>query len=262
MVLQSLIQFIINEITILFTALMFYSKIPGPKWVPFTKEHLDATSRYFPLVGIIVGSIGALVFVVADYIFPLPIAIILSMISTIAVTGYFHEDGFADICDGFGGGNTKEKILTIMKDSRVGAFGAIGIWLMLSIKYLSLSEINSIILPASIVAAHSISRFATSTLMFTHKYVRENDPTGKALANRISIPNLLIGGIIGISPLLLFNNFYYFLILIPVAIVTLILGQYFKSRIGGYTGDCLGATQQITEVTVYLCLLVNLNVLK
>ena len=121
------------EIRLFFTALMFFTRLPCPAWVGYSESYLNHSARYFPLVGVIVGGIGGLTFWLAQLIWPPSIAVLLSMLATIAVTGAFHEDGLADSCDGFGGGWGKEQVLAIMKDSRLGTFGAIGLGLILAL---------------------------------------------------------------------------------------------------------------------------------
>ena len=104
-----------KQVHIFFNALSFFTRIPSPNWVDFSEENRQRSIIYFSLIGILVGLIGALIFYGALQILPLSIAILLSIVSTTYITGAFHEDGFADVCDGFGGGWTKEKILVIMK---------------------------------------------------------------------------------------------------------------------------------------------------
>ena len=123
-----------KELHIFFTALMFYTRIPCPKNINHHPDYLNKASRYFPLVGWIVGGISFLIFYMTSFLFSVEIAVLLSMITGVLVTGAFHEDGFADVCDGFGGGWTKEKILMIMKDSAIGAYGAIGLVLLFFIE--------------------------------------------------------------------------------------------------------------------------------
>ena len=133
-----------KELHIFFTALLFYTRIPCPKNIDHNPDYLNKASRYFPLVGWIVGGISFSVYYLSSFLFPSQIAIVLSIIAGILVTGAFHEDGFADVCDGFGGGWTKEKILLIMKDSSIGAYGAIGLVLLFLLKFQSMSEVFSI----------------------------------------------------------------------------------------------------------------------
>lgn len=245
-----------KEIRIFFTALMFFTRIPCPKWVGHEPEYLNKSSRYFPLVGIIVGCVGALIYYFSSLVFPHPVAILLSMIGTIWTTGSFHEDGLADVCDGFGGGWKKEDILRIMKDSRVGTYGVVGLCSVLALKFICLYYLDGKLIPVVLIAGHSLSRFAASTLLYTHDYVRENDDSkAKPAAQRISAGSLFIGAMFGIIPLLLFQNLSAFSLLLPVFIARWYMGRLFTKWIGGQTGDCGGATQQVCEVIFYLSLL-------
>lgn len=245
-----------KEIKIFFTALMFFTRIPCPKWVDHAPDYLTKSSRYFPLVGIIVGGIGALVYYASAFIFPHPIALLLSMASTMLATGAFHEDGLGDMCDGFGGGWTKEKILLIMKDSRTGTYGIVGLFSVLALKFASLYYMDPKIIPLVLIAGHSLSRFAASTLLYTLDYVRDDDQSkAKPAAQKMSTVSLFVGGLFGIAPLVLFFNYFVFLVLLPVFAIRWRLGRFFFKWIGGQTGDCGGATQQLCEVVFYLSLL-------
>ncbi len=251
-----------EQVKIFFTALMFYSRIPCPKWVDHSEDYLNKATRYFPLVGWIVAGFS-LIFLVAFWYLKEPvIGLLISMIASIWITGAFHEDGFADVCDGFGGGWTKERILKIMKDSQVGAYGAIGIFLLLSFKFLvlfrilNLAEGNLTFVIATILSGHSLSRFVAATFIYTHEYSRD-DATSKVkpVGKKISVVELLIAAFFGLIPLLIFQNYWIFVLVIPVYLTKVLLGKYFQKWIDGYTGDCLGATQQVTEVVFYLSLL-------
>jgi adenosylcobinamide-GDP ribazoletransferase len=123
-----------KELRVFFTALMFYTRIPCPKWVDHDDDYINQATRYFPFIGWIVGVICFLFLYGASLLLPVPVAVVISMLAGVFITGAFHEDGFADVCDGFGGGWTKEKILLIMKDSRVGAYGVIGLVVLLLLK--------------------------------------------------------------------------------------------------------------------------------
>jgi len=242
-----------KDIKLFFTALMFLTRIPAPKWVGYSPDSINKCNRYFPLIGIIVGIIGALLYWVSTYLFPHTIAVIISMVGTIILTGGFHEDGFADTCDGFGGGWTKEKILIIMKDSRVGAYGMIGTILILLLKFVALSEIQMQLIIPTIVAGHAISRMFAVTTMYTLPYVREDESSkSKPVTKNLHVKDLWIAVIIGLSSLLLFRNWAIYLTIIPVLIGKIWLDKYFKKWIGGYVGDCLGAVQQVTEIVFYL----------
>jgi len=238
---------------------MFFTRIPCPKWVDHSDEYLNKASMYFPLIGWIVGGFSALIFWASKFIFPVSMSIIFSMIASILMTGAFHEDGFADVCDGFGGGWTKEKILEIMKDSRIGAYGVIGMILMLGTKFAVLNQISAQFIPAALIAGHSISRFASTTIIFTHSYVRENeDSKAKPLAKKMTFAQLVVSAIFGLLPLTLFASYIFLLIIIPVFLARWYMIHYFVKWIGGYTGDCLGTVQQVCEIVFYIfvCLII------
>lgn len=259
--LSSLLPFIQYQFRIFLTALMFYTRIPVPKWVGFNDEQLNKSTIYFPVIGWMVGGVGALVFVGSEFLFSPSVAIVLSMVATILLTGAFHEDGFADVCDGFGGGWEKMKILEIMKDSRIGAYGMIGMALLLLLKYTALLTLFDYMAANSMnsfwiifLIAHSLSRFTALTFIYSHEYVREDLLSKvKPIGKKMSPTQIIIASIFGFLPILLFSPWSVgALVIAPLFGLKLYLGYYFKKWIGGYTGDCLGATQQISEVLIYL----------
>ena len=243
-----------KEIDIFFTALMFYTRIPCPPNITHDPDYLNKATRYFPMMGWIVGGLAALVFGLSSYFFNPPICILLSMVASILTTGAFHEDGWADVCDGFGGGWTKEKILEIMKDSRTGAYGSIGMALMLLFKYIVQTEIQVTQLCVVMIAAHSFSRLCAVGIVATSVYVRENDDAkAKPLAKTITIREIIPAFIFGVAPLWMIGK--YCLAIIPPILLTIYMRRYFHKWIGGYTGDCLGAIQQVSELMFYLGIL-------
>ncbi|WP_139959484.1 adenosylcobinamide-GDP ribazoletransferase [Flavicella sediminum] len=246
-----------KQIHIFFTALMFFTRIPCPKWVNHAPEYLNKSTSYFSLVGIIVGSISAFVYLISGLLFSNEIALLLSMVASVWTTGAFHEDGFADACDGFGGGWTKEKILLIMKDSRLGTYGVVGLFFLLATKFLALNEMPLELTALVIVSGHSVSRFVASVLIFTHPYVRETDDSkSKPAANKMSLNALVMSAFFGLLPLVFFQDYKFFLVLIPLAITKIWMAGFYKKWIGGQTGDCAGALQQLSEVVFYLSLVV------
>lgn len=244
-----------REIRIFFTALMFFTRIPCPRWVDHSEEYLNKASKYFPVVGIIVGAASALIYWLFQLVFPAEIALIFSMITSIIITGAFHEDGFADVCDGFGGGWTKEKILLIMKDSRLGTFGVIGLGLILLLKWSLLKYFPINTLMIALISGHAISRLNAVSLIFTDEYARDDDTSkSKPLATKMSSGELIFAILFGVAPLVLFANAYVLLVLVPLLFVRWYFSKYFKKWIDGYTGDCLGAVQQVSEIVFYLSL--------
>jgi adenosylcobinamide-GDP ribazoletransferase len=254
-----------REAEYFFAALRFFTRLPVPRWIGHTADQLNHAARYFSLMGIIVGAIGAIVTYLATLILPASLSILLGMLATLLTTGAFHEDGLADAVDGFGGGWDKLRILEIMKDSRVGSYGAIAIALMMLSKFSALQAIasstNITILCAVLVAGHAISRLASTSQICFLEYVRENDLSkSKPLAQKLSLGELMIAIFFGFLPCAWLCVQSYFncsllIALLLVAIMTVYTSCYYKRHIGGYTGDCLGASQQLTEFVFYAGLL-------
>jgi len=244
------------ELQVFFTAVMFYTRISCPSWVDHSEEFLNKATRYFPLIGWIVGGIMALAIYGFHFIFPHAITVILALSVSVLLTGAFHEDGFADVCDGFGGGWTTEKILTIMKDSRVGAYGVVGMLLIFSLKVFALTELltfDMVYCLKSVLLAHVGSRFTAVTIMRSHAYAREDASSKvKPLAKQLSMPDFLISALWLIPAFLLFQSWLILLVGIPVYLFKIYLSRYFQKWIGGYTGDCLGAMQQVAYVVILL----------
>ncbi|SDI14878.1 adenosylcobinamide-GDP ribazoletransferase [Chryseobacterium jejuense] len=246
-----------NELIYFATALMFFTRIPVPFTIPYSGEIMNKSQKYFAWVGLLVGLMNAGILYLSAQLFNLEIGIVLMMISSVLLTGAFHEDGFTDMCDSFGGGYGKEKILTIMKDSRVGAYGTIGIILLFALKFLSIQALGTVDLMKTlgiIILAHTSSRFISGTMIYTHQYVTDIDVSkSKPLANKPLDGMALLVGFI--SVLLSFSLIPDWRLLLAFALAYLgkiCMGWYFKKHIGGYTGDCLGAVQQVTEVLFYL----------
>ena len=268
------------QLELFFTALGFFTRIPVPAWVPWSSERMSHAARYFALVGWVVGAAGALGYLALASLLPPAVAVILSMALTIRLTGAFHEDGFADSCDGLGGGWDKAQVLAIMKDSRIGSYGTIGMVLMLLAKAAALVELAepaalaslagsaASVLPAdpmspgvgvalALLVAHPLSRLAATVVMHHLPYVRADDSAKSAAVARPLAPaELALAATCGLLPLLLLPPAGAFCALLAAMVATAWTARLFLRRLGGYTGDLLGATQQASELAIYLGLLV------
>lgn len=236
-------------------AVGFFTRIPVPSFTDFQESHLNHSSKYFPLVGMMIGVLGASIFWVCHLLLPLEVAVLVSMGFTVLLTGAFHEDGLADAADGLGGGWTKEQVLTIMMDSRIGSYGTVSLLLVLLMKYQALSYQEVTLLPLIMVAGHALSRLCAVFVMFIQSYVKFEGKS-KPLATQLDFKDLMIATFFGFLPII-FLPFQYVFALVPVLVVWLWFSAKIKKRIGGYTGDCLGAMQQLTEVSFYLGLLAS-----
>lgn len=266
-----------KELNLFFTALMFLTRLPIPKWVEFKADYLNESSRYFPLVGLVVGGVAAIAYALFSILLGPLLAIIMSMALTIWMTGAFHEDGFADMCDGFGGGWEKEQILHIMKDSRLGTYGSVGLFLNLIIKMMALitlaltpsdnsdsvsvgiwmlssGDYSGAVVVAFLVA-HPLSRFFSITFIRRLDYVQDVDKSKvRPLASQLSNNGLLFAAASIALVLLLLNWMTVLTLLILLWLMHMMFSRYLVNKIGGYTGDCLGAAQQLSEVMIYIVL--------
>lgn len=237
------------QLKLFFLALSFYTRLPVTKDQNYTQ--LPQASIYLPLVGWVVGGLTGLCFYLTSMLWTQTTAVILTLIAGILLTGAFHEDGFADVCDGFGGGYDKQRILEIMKDSQIGAYGALGLVLLMSLKISLLSSLPATSVPLVLFAGHSLSRLQPLLLMNKYDYARIDSSKGGAAAYKPSVNELLFAATIALLPLLLLP--LQCSLAIPfILLVNWRLGCYFYRHIGGYTGDCLGTSQQVAEIVFYL----------
>jgi adenosylcobinamide-GDP ribazoletransferase len=249
-----------NELKIFLTALSFYTRIPVGHIAGWSEELLNKATRYFPLVGVLVGGFGAFVFWSFSFLFPTSIAILISMLATILLTGAFHEDGLADFCDGFGGGYTPEKILDIMKDSRVGTYGSIGLIAALGLKFFSLLHLDPARLPMILIVGHAVSRIFPVVLIYTSQYVRlDASSKAKPIGKSDSVSSFILAIVLGGYTLLFLGWMEIIISLSVLLVLTLLFRNYIQRKIGGYTGDILGALQQLCEVLFYGSLLAFQN---
>lgn len=254
-----------HQLRLFFIALQFFTRLPIPAWVGFQPAWLHHASRFFPAVGIVVAAVASAVYWIASMLWPQIVAVLLSTIAGVLLTGAFHEDGFADVCDGFGGGTTPERVLDIMKDSRVGAYGAIGITLMLGLKCATLASLPANAVIPALLVAHPLSRLAAASLILGLDYAKA-EGKAKPLAQHMTRGEFAIAAIFASMPvawLLYTGSLDWRAIAIAAGVSGVAawrMACFFVRRIGGYTGDCLGAVQQVTEAAIYLGISASLNV--
>jgi adenosylcobinamide-GDP ribazoletransferase len=243
-------------------AIQFLTRLPVPLKSATSEEELGQASAYFPMVGIMVGAAAAAVFLVAQYVFPLPICVFLAIVFATFITNGFHEDGLADTFDGFGGGWTKDRVLEIMRDSRIGAYGSLALIFLVLGKYNFLSSLPPRQIWRWLIVAHTASRWTILPLSASLPYARA-DGQGKLVAKQIGVSAILIGSVTLLITLLLLPWRAAAAAFVVTVLVTVLCGVYYRRRLNGVTGDCLGATNQLTEVLLYLTavVLVRFNLL-
>jgi adenosylcobinamide-GDP ribazoletransferase len=253
-----------QQVRLFFIALQFFTRLPIPRWIGFETSWLQHASRYFPLVGCVVAAIAAAVYFAAALVLPAPVAAVLSTAASIYLTGAFHEDGFADTCDGLGGAMTRERALEIMKDSRVGAYGAIGIVCMLAAKLSALAMLPPRVAVGALFLAHPLSRLAAASLIWKLEYVR-GEGKAKPLAQQMTSTEFAIATVTALlpAPVLIalgwIGSNALLAALFAGALASVWFGRKLQKRLGGYTGDCLGAVQQLAEVFIYIGVLATLG---
>lgn len=238
-----------------FNAWVFFTRLPAPPQVVFNDDHLNLGSRYFSWIGLVVGALLAVIFYGLQLVLPVALAVGLMLGASLLLTGAFHEDGLADLFDGLGGGFSKDAALTIMKDSRLGTYGAAALTITLGLRGIALFYV----LTAAPLSAfwllpllHGWSRFWAISTLWTLDYARADASSkSKPLATRFGVGATLIAAI----PLLLIVSLPWqalvWALLLAVLLRSVLVG-WFRRRLDGYTGDCLGAAQQLQELLLLL----------
>jgi adenosylcobinamide-GDP ribazoletransferase len=252
-------------------ATQFLTRIPVASAAHFRPQWLSRSLRYFPLVGALVGLLNVAAWWLASRWFPPAVAVGLMLSASLLITGALHEDGFADACDGFGGGTSAEQTLAIMKDSRLGAYGAIGIFTLLGLKWAALTGLPPQRLPVVVLSAHVVSRWCAIALVWGLRYARPaEEGKSRPFAGALSAAEWSLSGLLGLLAVAIFalatgvlgavlRSAAELAGLLAAGIVAGASAAYFRRRIGGYTGDCLGATQQLCELAFVLAALAVLR---
>lgn len=239
-----------REVRLLLAAAQFLTRLPLPV-VRYEPRWLPLSARYFPLVGGLVGLLAGLVLLVASQLWPAPIPAILAVAAAILLTGALHEDGLADTADSLGG-STPEKRLSIMKDSRIGSFGALALVLCVLLRVATLSAMPALAALPALVAAHAGGRLAAVLLMAVAPYAGDREASRIAHApERPRGAGLVIATAFGLLPLLAVPRASLGLACILAAGMTVIVAIRICRGLGGYTGDVLGAVVIVFE-TMFL----------
>jgi len=239
-----------SELDSLLGAISFFTRLRVPGKNGHGEVALERAIRYFPAVGLLIGAIAALVFVAASLIWPKTLALIAAIAAAVVVTGAIHEDGWSDMVDGFGGGANPEKVLAIMRDSALGSYGALALAILIIARFFTLLEIDAALLPVVLIAGHAVSRLCATFVLGALDYAR-SEGKAKPFANRLGRGELVFATLCALAPLVFLPPWPALAGLLLALIATRWLARLYKRRIGGYTGDCLGATQQLAELAFY-----------
>ncbi len=233
-------------------AFQFLTRLPLNR-LPYEPDALPRAAMYFPLVGLVVGVVAAGLYRLLSTHLPIGVIAVMMVLFSTLVTGGLHEDGLADAADAFGGGWNRQQVLEIMKDSRIGSFGALALVFSVGGRVLLLAYLPKGSLMQYVIAAEVLCRWVMLPLGAALPGAGEQGSQGACIARRMSGISLAVGTLIslGVVGFMLRQSSVW-----PVAAalaVTLFSGLYYRNRIGGITGDCFGATSQVTLLAVYLC---------
>jgi adenosylcobinamide-GDP ribazoletransferase len=217
-------------------------KVPG-EFVP-----PGQSAMFFPLVGAILGAAGAGIYLAAAHALPSALAALLTVAFWAGISGVLHEDGLADVADALRAGRTQEKMLAILKDSRIGTFGAVALVLSVILRWQAIEHIETARFLQVCIAAQAVPRAALVALAWVSRPVG----TGLALAfcSTLTTPAAIAAIVQGVLAAMLCGVRPGLAIVIGTYFILRLARWYFYRRIGGVNGDCLGATEQVLEILI------------
>lgn len=234
-------------------AMQFMTRLPVSRVVQYSPDALAQSVVFFPAIGLLVGAGGAGLYLLLSPHVSRDIVVVLVLVYLVAVTGGLHEDALGDAADGFGGGREKDRVLAIMRDSRIGSFGAIAITLGLLARFVFLTNVAPGKFVGVFIAGQVLGRWTALPLAFFLPPARDHEPgQGKLIARRITPMWFVAGTLLALVIVALALRTEALWAALVAAMIAGISGWYYRRRIGGITGDCLGATNQLAEIAVYL----------
>lgn len=244
----------------LLTAVMLLTRIPVARWVRFSPEAASASIAFFPVVGALVGSVAAGVWLLSLEKMPSLVALLFAILSSILLTGALHEDGLADAADGLFGGQTPEQRMAIMKDSRMGTFGGIALWFSLALRFvllLHLSLRSALLTAQALVWSHTMARCTAVYLLQLLPHVGPDASRAKDFCQKLPRPRLLLAMVPPILLLFVLHPQTARSTLCALGFLILYARWLLRSKLGGLTGDCVGATTQLAEIFTLGCFVAN-----
>lgn len=250
-----------HPLRLFLVALQYFTRLPVPHMADFEPRWLGESVRYFSLVGWVVGAIAAAVWLAACMIFPPLIAAGITLAAAAMLTGAFHEDGLADTFDALGGVVPRERALAIMRDSRIGSYGSLALLLVTGLRWVALASLPVALGAAALLALHPAARAGSASLMHGLDYVRDDDSKAKPVAEGMNDQALLWVVIFGALPAVVMVVLQpdwtapLLLALAGIAALRFLLAEWYRRRLGGYTGDALGCAEQLGELLFLLLVL-------
>jgi adenosylcobinamide-GDP ribazoletransferase len=234
-------------------AVQFMTRLPVSGGVRYSPDALAKSVIFFPAIGLLVGAGGAALNLLLSPHTSRDIVVVLILVYLIAVTGGLHEDALGDAADGFGGGWEKQRVLAIMRDSRIGSFGTIAITMGLLARFVFLTNLAPGKFNGFFIAGQVLGRWTALPLAFFLRSARDDETgQGKLIARKITALSFAAGTSVAVVIVAIILKAAAVWTLLSAALIATASGFYYWRRIGGITGDCIGATNQLTEIVIYL----------
>ncbi len=240
-----------QQLRLLICAIQFLTRLPMPALPDFDPAWITRSSKYFPLVGQIVGLISGLAFLAACQAWPPLVSALVALIVAVLVTGAFHEDGLADTLDGHGGGKDRASRLAIMKDSRIGSYGALALIAAFALRAAALAQIQPVPAIMLLIFIHGAARLAAVVAMATLPYAGDPDQA-KVVQGRVTPAEVLVAALLACWPAFFLAPSVVAGALIGGCLLALLLAMKARQLIGGQTGDVLRGIEQVAEVGLLL----------
>lgn len=244
---------IAREVRLFLIALQFLTRIPVGSAEVLPSDWLVRAAKYLPLVGALIGAAAGSALLASAMIFPEPLPVVIGLATAIVLTGALHEDGLADMADAFGGGQDRERCLEIMKDSRIGTFGTLALIVVLALKGAALLPLDPLAAARVLIAGHAGARLAAVLTLAGLSYAGDGKAKVSQTTSDMTLQELAFAIVLGLLPGTLFLHSSTFLISGSLAFVAAAaMALIARRRIGGYTGDVLGAVEQVYETTFFM----------
>jgi adenosylcobinamide-GDP ribazoletransferase len=243
---------IAHEARLFLIALQFLTRIPLKRIDPLPDDWLPRSAKYMPLVGALIGVITGAVVLISAFVFPWPVPIVIGLASAILLTGALHEDGLADTVDAFGGGVSRERCLEIMKDSRIGTYGTLALMVTLALKGTALAQIDPVSVLRVLIAGYAGARLAAVLALATLPYAGGNNAKVSRTTSVMTTSELAVAIATGlILGFLVVSPGTFLLSTVFAAAAASVVALIARRKIGGYTGDVLGAVEQVYETAFF-----------
>lgn len=240
----------------LLAAFIFFTRLPFWRLANVPADCFKRILPYWPLTGWLTAVCSVLVLYTASFVLPVNVSLLLAMITRLLMTGCLHEDGLADFIDGFGGGTSRERILSIMKDSHIGTYGVIGLIFYFAFYYSILVNLSIGLMIAAILAGDPLTKGISAMIVNRLPYVRTEQASKSGVVyNKMNVKEYIICVLAAAFPLISLPHIVYMLAALLPIVCWYFLTSLMKRKIYGYTGDCCGAMFLLCELCFYLGIL-------